>query len=284
MTMIHTRRWGLWKRTLALLLSALAVVALAGLAAACNDDDDNGNGDGEAQAVEQTLRDAAQAWNDGDLDSFLGYFTDAGLESLFDVSREDAEQALGDFIGTLEIEVVSISNTEVDGDTASLEAEMREGAGVNSYRYTFVREDGDWLIDSEEPLEAEIPEGVTVVEVEMDEMEFRFDEGEIGDGNVAFRAINVGDQPHELVLAGIPADRDLDDLISDLLELEEGPPPDYVEFVGVAFADPGESANLVLAEPLGAGRYLMICFLPDTDDEDGTSHAALGMYDEFTVE
>jgi hypothetical protein len=47
---------------------------------------------------------------------------------------------------------------------------------------------------------------------------------------------------------------------------------------------PGETSNLVFAEPLASGRYALVCLFPDTDEgEGGTPHAMHGMTREFTV-
>jgi hypothetical protein len=59
-----------------------------------------------------------------------------------------------------------------------------------------------------------------------------------------------------------------------------------VEFIGgTNDVAAGESSNIVFVAPLEAGRYVMVCFLPDTDEgPEGTPHFAKGMVKEFTVE
>jgi hypothetical protein len=57
-----------------------------------------------------------------------------------------------------------------------------------------------------------------------------------------------------------------------------------VTFIAGIDVEPGETSNLVFAEPLEAGRYLFICFRPDTSEgPDGTPHALKGMYKELTI-
>ncbi len=122
--------------------------------------------------------------------------------------------------------------------------------------------------------------GVTPVEVDLDDFSFTYDTAAIAEAEqLAFRADNVGEQEHEISLARIPADADIDELLMSEAE------PEGVEFLGGATAEPGDSANLVFVEPLGPGRYVMVCFLPDTSEgEDGQPHALLGMVSEFTIE
>jgi len=64
----------------------------------------------------------------------------------------------------------------------------------------------------------------------------------------------------------------------------EGRDAPGVTFVAGTGADPGQKNNLVFAEPLESGRYLMICFRPDTTEgPNGTPHAVKGMVREFAV-
>jgi hypothetical protein len=60
--------------------------------------------------------------------------------------------------------------------------------------------------------------------------------------------------------------------------------PAGVEVIGgIAPVAPGDEGWLAFTSRLDPGRYLMICFLPDTSDPAGTPHAAKGMLSEFNV-
>ena len=104
-------------------------------------------------------------------------------------------------------------------------------------------------------------------------------------GNVAFKAKNVGDQPHEIALATLSGSVTLQQLLQQLATLgPDDPEPAGVEFLaGVGPVEPGKNANLVFTERLPAGRYLMVCFLPDQNDSQETPHVLKGMAVEFSV-
>lgn len=46
--------------------------------------------------------------------------------------------------------------------------------------------------------------------------------------------------------------------------------------------EPGNSLNLVFTQALEPGRYVILCFLPDITDPEGTPHFFKGMLAEFT--
>ena len=94
----------------------------------------------------------------------------------------------------------------------------------------------------------------------------------------------LSEQSHELALASIPEGVTVDEVIQSFATTEgQGLPG--VEFIAGTGAEPGQKSNLVFTEPLAAGRYLMICFRPDTAEApEGTPHALKGMVKDFTVE
>jgi hypothetical protein len=282
-----------WPLALAL-AGALAVSAMA-----CNDDDDDGDGgpdntpaaaesptaeaaDGDAADVEQTIRDAIAAWNAKDVNELVTHFTDAGLISSFsedtEQPREEIIAGLGEFIGTETIEVRELT-ADVSGATATADVTWTFGRALERVAFGLVDEAGTWKINSEEQQAVEIPAGVTPVNVDLNEFAFAFISSDVTGETLAFQANNVGEQQHELGLAKIPADAD----IQTLLTTEEDVPG--FEFLGgVGPIEPGEDAAIVLVEPLEPGRYAMVCFLPDTaEGPDGTPHALKGMVAEFTL-
>jgi hypothetical protein len=263
---------------------------------ACDDDDDGdngdntpaagetapaGNGDGDEAALEQTVRDALAAWNASDAEGVLSYFTDQGaIESFGEEGStiEEVRQFLPQFIGE-PIEPSEFEDTSVDGDTGETTVTWINGNAYEKLKFLFINEAGEWKIDGQEDLVVDIPDDATTIDVTLNDFSFTYDTAAAAEGGLlAFAAENEGEQPHEVALARIPADAD----INELLESEEEPAG--VEFLGGAAAEPGDSVNLVFAEPLTPGRYLVACFLPDTSDPEGTPHAYLGMVSEFTVE
>lgn len=257
-----------------LAVGLLIAASLLIFGASCSDDDDAG-GDDDSAAVEAAFLAAIDAWNAKDVDALLASFTDAGLMSSFEVTREEATQFLPEFIGEEQITPGELT-IDVSGDSATVEApEFAFGNILEPSRTTLILQEGVWLLDGEEDIAAEIPDGTTAVDVSLVEYEFDFDAGAITDGNVAFRLTNDGAEDHEMFLAKIPADLD----IEAALQSEEE--PEGTEDIGGTDVAAGESANLVFTEPLAQGRYAVLCFF---ETEDGEPHALLGMWSEFTIE
>jgi hypothetical protein len=111
---------------------------------------------------------------------------------------------------------------------------------------------------------------------------------------------NDGEDMHEAMFVSLPEDVEIDQLIEDMRELEEGAPiPDYFDtLTGVFDVPPGESRTHILQLP--AGRYAVIDMLPvglvswddrpadpegpadDPDGTDGTDDATTTDTDETT--
>ena len=295
---MEQRRSGRWWLRL-----AVAGVLLAGAAGAvaCGDDDDKAGDTTPAAtqaataapkddpaavaAVETANRNLYANWNAKDKDAFLAGFTDAGLVSVFGEEGQTAADVKADlefFFGSSQITNVTIGNTKVSGQTATTESQIAIFGSYQKTSDTFVKVGDAWKLDSETDLVVDVPAGVKLVRVDVIEFAFGVDTSAIA-GNVAFELSNVGKQAHELGIAGIAADADIDDLIQQIVDSPEGDVPG-VEFHGFIEAEPGATTNLVFTEPLAPGRYLMLCFLPDTTEGDeGTPHALKGMFKEFTI-
>jgi hypothetical protein len=95
---------------------------------------------------------------------------------------------------------------------------------------------------------------------------------------------NEGEELHEIGLIRINDDVDLS--LEELLQLPEEQAMTMAQFVGAAFAAPGEADTTYL--DLEPGRYGAVCFIPQgtTHEHEGNGppHLALGMLAEFTVE
>src|SRR5687767_4643580 len=106
----------------------------AALVIACSDDNDNGGTSGaatpaitasaEAQEVEQSVRSAIEAYQDQDMAAFLSYWTDLGLRSEFDATREELQAAGDEFFEGPPLAVGNIANTNIAGPVATTEADL----------------------------------------------------------------------------------------------------------------------------------------------------------------
>ena len=272
---MDTKQQGWAGRGILLGTTLALIAALMIFAGACGGEDD---GDGNAAAAEAAARAAIDAWNGGDLDGFLGAFTDEGVIALFGgLSREEILES-GDEIGAgdpqIEIQELSIDANE---EEATAELTTIEGAFQYRQRVTLIPQGGTWLVNDFEHLTQDVPDDKTVVGVGLLEFEFAFDENAITGGNLALNLTNAGEEPHEMALVRVPADFD----VEAALQSEEDP-GDAVEDIGFAgpFA-PGADLTAILVDDLEPGRYVMLCFVPNAE---GTPHALLGMWNEFTIE
>jgi uncharacterized protein (TIGR02246 family) len=258
---------------LALALAA-GLVALAFVFAACGDDGDGGGGENAAE-VEAAVRAAIQAWNDGDAEAFLAFFTDDGIMSLTGFPRAEVEEFLAEGIGDPQIEIQELS-VDADDETATAELTTIEGAFQLRQEVTLIMdEEGVWKGDAFEPLQQDVPEGTDAVDVSTVEYSFEFDESEITSGNLAFNVSNIGGETHEMLLVGVPEDLD----VEEALQSEEE--PEGIEDVGfIGPWPPGVDLTAILVDELQPGRYVMLCFVPAAD---GEPHALKGMWAEFTI-
>ena len=268
-------------------LGFLTILPIAALACGGDDDSDvgepgaSGADSAEGRLVEQTITSAVEAYNRGDLNSFLTFFTDDGLEDQFDATRAEIQAAGDEFFGGPPRMIRGFADTEVDGDDASTEVEWAVAQSIQKEDYDLIRETdgGPWKIDGSSPVTVAIPSGTTGVDVDLDEFSFEFDPADIKNGNLAFRADNIGKQEHELVVLQVPPSYTAQQLLGAL----DQDIPAGVEIIGFAMADSGDKTNLVFTEALAQGKYMMVCFLPDTDDPMGAPHALKGMISEFTI-
>ena len=274
-------------------LGALAALLIGStLALGCSSDDDGGNGTGsnqptsiagggseEEQAVESTIRDTVDAYTAANTDQFLSYWTDEGLMNEFGASRDEIRAAGADFFGGPPIELGDFGNVDVQSESATAEFDFVFGAVIQPQRYSLVQEGTAWKINDTESMDADIPGDATKVDMTLDEMSFGFDTSAVKT-NVAFALNNAGEQPHEAILLKVPAGF----TIEQLLAADPSTLPADVAIVG--FAGPfeaGESGTMVFADPIPAGSYMFVCFIPDTEDPAQTPHAAKGMATTFDV-
>lgn len=97
-------------------------------------------------------------------------------------------------------------------------------------------------------------------------------------GRHVIRVSNTARQPHEMLVVRLNSGKSIADLPAWVVN-RNGPPP-AVPIGGMTPLSSGNEANTVLDLP--AGRYGLICFLPDAGD--GKPHFAHAMMREITVE
>lgn len=254
-----------WRWALALLL-----IPITGLALACGD----GGDDAAAAAdVEAAVHATIDAWNAGDLDTFLASLTDAAILEEFEASREEAAGFLE--AGDPPFQISGLADTTVDGDTATTTGRFVVGKTGTPERFSLVNVGGAWLIDQFEPTTGEAPDGATVIDLALSEFSFNFDASEITSADIAFNVANIGAENHFIDLVRVPADLDVEKAINSDEE-----PEGIVSVGGTDTMNPGTETVLFFTEPLQPGRYVMLCWV---EAADGTPHAMSGMHAEFTI-
>lgn len=240
---------------------------------------------GNAQAQESpqaTLDAVVTAWNAGDAEAFLSYLTPDALMDIVGIEYT-VEAVEANMEETGPIADYSLSNLRIEGGafTGLVELQFEGGFGLFEL-WTFQDTDDGWVIAGSEPASRPIPPGVPTVDMTLQEYAFVYNEAAIqaADGNFAFEVTNAGEEEHEIVVLGIDSDQSLQEL------LEAGDPesedlPEGLEFItfGGIF-EPGETGTTVFDQPLGPGRYGLVCFIPSPE---GVPHAFLGMISEFEI-
>lgn len=126
--------------------------------------------------------------------------------------------------------------------------------------------------------EAGRPGTPTVRPVEVTATEYSFDvPAQVTGGVVSMRLSNTGSLPHEFAFGRIDEGRTEAD-VKAVIESGREPPGWFEDVAGVPGLSPGES--ITVTRTLEPGTYVFMCFFPDPE---GTPHAALGMYEVFTI-
>ena len=244
----------------------------------------------DIQALRQPVISAFERWNAKDIDGFMAFFTEKGLISSFGEpgqSIDEARAGLKQFFATQPLKNPKFSQESIAGDAGTMDAVFQLGPTLLHSRFTLAKAGAAWKLDGEESdLPVDVPAGVATINVDLNEFAFGVDPSTIAEakGQFALVANNVGKQEHELGLARIPDNSTVSDLVQQLKDSGPNAEPPGVTFIAGTGAKPGEKSNLVFAEPLAAGHYVMICFRPDTTEgPNGTPHAVKGMVRDFTV-
>jgi uncharacterized cupredoxin-like copper-binding protein len=139
-------------------------------------------------------------------------------------------------------------------------------------RWYFVDDAGTLKLDE---AAGELYPADVVAQAELRDYEFALSQTSFPAGqSIAFELTNAGTEPHEMVIAQLPEGATLEQAFNGEIPFEE------INFVGVGFADPGQTGYMAVTG-LEPGTYTLVCFIPSAD---GTPHFVKGMVGEFVVE
>ena len=250
-------------------LSLAAVLVLG--TAACGDDDDadTGSGDGDGE----------EASGDAFCDSLLEFNTAVFQVELDEETPEEEVIAAGEELAPLFDGVQENAPESLSADAeelgATIDGLLEGDAEEFNSDATFEQYLGlvGGAVD-----ECDFEEtGVTAVDYAFEGVP---DSLSAGAQAITLENQSEADEEHEMVIFRLADDetRSAEEILNDPATQEEGPPG---EFVGAAFAPPGESGSALL--DLAAGNYMAVCFIGVGGAEDGAPHFTQGMFAEFTV-
>ena len=121
------------------LAACLALLALAGC----------GGGGSDKEDAEGVVRDIAEATNDKDGGKFCGLVTDQLLEQSTGAKGDKAKDACEKQIDsgrTVRVKLTKIVKTEIDGDNATVTAELEQSGRKRPQVFNLKKEDGDFKL------------------------------------------------------------------------------------------------------------------------------------------
>lgn len=216
----------------------------------------------------------------------------AGPEVDFEAAtEEEIGEAMGDFADRLDplldqLEASTPSELEDSVETAT--SMLRESLETGDPALF----DDPAFIDADQAIDQFMLANCDLESVSITGVDYAFEgvPGSFQAGTVAIEFENQGDEVHEM--AFIRINDDVDESIEELLELPEEEAMQKTQFVGAAFAAPGETD--VTFVDLAPGNYAVLCFIPvgttslealEVDaPPEGPPHFTQGMLAEFTVE
>ena len=252
----HVNRFNNYEATATLVVEETAL--LETMLAQAKADAENVRESLDTAEAQQALLATFIAWNRKDSEEFADGFTEGGMAASF--------LSLPGSIGAPTITVRRIMETTVSGDTATIHAMYGLGTQRSSVVHSMVKENGTWKIDDEEKLSPKVSGNTETVDIDLHDCGFSFESTVISSRNVAFALYNVGEQAPRLVLSRVPGDIDLNKTLQGGGSASQGMGP-------IAFVDtlaPGDRINVAFTQPLAAGRYALLCFVPGPDDVELT--------------
>jgi hypothetical protein len=239
--------------------------------------------------AETFMRALADDYNASNADGFLGKFTDQGLAAFLGDSvtpPTDLRDQARNFIGSgAQINVQGVDGFTSAGGKTTFYLTSIQGNTVEREQFVLVQQNGQTLVDGYTKVAPNVPSGVVSVSVGATEARYDFDASKVTSGNIAFVLTDNGTQRHEMVLTKVDNGPSLTDLEQSAAAASNSSdlPAGFEELIGSVSAAPSQSATMVLAQPLGSGRYAFFDFTPDANDPNGRTFSDEGMAAEFTV-
>lgn len=177
-------------------------------------------------------------------------------------------------VAPVTVEAISDVRTHEDGRVSVdvLYGGFYAPASLLHERWYFVDDAGTLKLDE---AVGELYPADVVAQAELRDYEFALSQTTFAAGqSIAFELTNTGSEPHEMAIAQLPEGATLEQAFNGEIPFEE------INFVGVGFADPGETGYMAVTG-LEPGTYTLVCFIPSPD---GTPHFVKGMVGEFVVE
>ncbi len=212
----------------------------------------------ERVQAEDALYSALNAWNMGQPQNYLSYYSNQAIQQLWGADLQTVAQRLGPTVGSPALNLDQVLSVQMSGNKAIVEWEGSKGIALQHTRTTLSNVNGKWLIASEEPLSLEVPRGVTAqVKVSITDAGLLFDPTLLNGGYVAFIVQNTGQAPYDLALY-------------------EG----SERIASTGMITPGGSTIIGFTVPLGADQYQFVVFKAGPG---GTDDQAAGVSAQFTV-
>jgi hypothetical protein len=257
--------------------TGLLALTLVGGIAACGDDDDGATTD-TTEASTDTTAAPAEGDNAAFCDGVVA-FNSAVFQ--YDISEDSDEadiKAAGEDLAPLFQPIADNAPDDLATDAGALndtiQALLEGDAAAFSADATFEQYTG--LVSG--AIDACDYEQISVKGVDY---AYEGVPATIAAGTVAFEFENASEAEDHMM--GIVRKKDGVTLtFAELLDLPDDQGEDQTEFLGEAFAPPGETGSALAT--LTPGSYAMICFIPVGSGEDGPPHFTQGMLQEFTVE
>lgn len=271
-----------------------AAVLLAVALAACGSDDDGSGEDTAAAGTSASGGDEGSSdQGGGDVEAFCSAAVQA--ESLSGqgppvdpatASPEEAEAAMAEFAEQLDpvlTEAEESAPEEIRADVEALTGQVRQAVETGDQSAL----ESEEYIAADDAVDEYMIDNCGFEQVEATGVDYEYEgiPDTVPAGTVAVTFDNQGEELHEIGMVRI--NEGVTESLEELLAMPEEQAMSMVQFVGVAFAAPGEADTTFLEmEP---GRYAAVCFIPEGTTHmdmpgNGAPHFALGMSSEFTVE
>ncbi len=210
--------------------------------------------------------------NAGDALGFAALITPNYLINAFGTTNPYDLPMFLDGFPQQELQAVDNVQTHDDGRVSADVTTVLGGTQVDRFRAFFV-DDGDYLLLDDEPT---LPLEGADVDVRVTMLDYAFEMSQTSvpaDSLISFELVNAGEYPHEFAVVRLPDGVTVDQVLEDPA-LEE-----QIQFLGGAFAEPGETGHFGL-QGLEPGTYTAVCFV---DVPEGVPHVVRGMVTEFEV-